>query len=342
MMQGFSLAFNTNKDIVFRNVSLGASCSANGPWVLDTNDLSKFDFVILDLTNNDEHQNKHGHTSVARVMNNIFTVIDACAKSGAVPILVSFPRKPYFSEERPIHLAAISACKTLGITFLDLYTLIDKVIECSAYRIKLDDFFMDEAHIKPVLARLIAHEVILQLHEVRASGPLRTKVMPTRYMKTEYLNLANLDGAESTLRTSSLADAHVSILRPGNSYPAHATGDIVALHINAVEAKATLEISGKRATGPSPEANQPGKWKFLSVIRPIVHPISVSGDFNIAVQDTLNLGDEARFELAGLVLQSKTAEDSISVSSRPLDGYAIHERFSRDTLGRFAMAIAGL
>ncbi|MDR6267578.1 hypothetical protein [Roseobacter sp. N2S] len=341
--QGFSWAFEHHSSIKFVNASLGSSCSANAAWVVATKDIENFDFVIIDLTNNDEHQYTHGHTSVDRVLNSIFTLVEMCAEKNVIPVVVSFPRVLYFEAKRPIHDAVLSACRRLGIATFDMYSVIERAFRCSVYPVAIDTYFMDEAHLKPVISRFLGYKLITILNEIKASGKVSSENVAQSFRRIIYNDFSNIAGSEGLVRESRIVAQKFSLLLLDRMYvsPINTAGDIVALHSNAAESCAGIYIDGKRAMGPNPESLGEKRWKLLSVIRPLPNPISASESVGIHIDDEKSLGEECKYEIAGIVVQSNTITEALKVSSTPLSNMEISNRFSFDILNELNVIAAG-
>ena len=296
--------------------------------------------MIIDLTNNDEHQNTHGFSSPDRVLNNICTIVDQCSHAGSLPIVVSFPRIPYLNSARPVHSQVMDLCRNLGIVTLDIYWLIEKMIRLQKYPLKHVDLFADEAHIKPMLARAVGGEVARILFEIHASGDVTTSTVDRSFKRNRYRGITSITDAEILLRETSITSQVVAVLLSDHNYNLDVgddLSDIVAVHFNAMQSNAGLFLSGMRAMGASPESNGSKVKTLLSVIRPIMRPFGVQGLVPIEARDEGERTVGSRFELGGIVVQDQQHTKQICVAARPLGDFEIAERLSKDVLSNLTL-----
>lgn len=337
---GFQWPFNNNSEVCFLNASLGSSCSANAAWAVDQKNIEDFDFLILDLTNNDEHQNTHGINTPERVVNNICTIIDYCAKNKIVPMVIGFPRVNYVYSERPVHNAVMNLCRSFGVTTFDIYSLIENTLASSGYDIEFNSFFQDDAHIKPSIARIVALETLKVIDDIYKSGDVFVGEIKFCYKKTFYKNLSCIYGADVVERSTKLTTQNVAVLRPGCIYKfdlLNEASDLVALHFNAPCSNSTIYFNGERVMGPSPESLKSDVSALLSVIRPVRNPTELINEIEIECRDETKSISDIRFELAGIILQKKRVEDYVSVARRPLSGFEISNSVSIHFMRQLSM-----
>lgn len=113
--RGLQWIFESAEDVEFTSMSLGSSCSAVAAFATKELGFKDSDFVLLDLTNNDEHQTANGLNSVERVLNCMLTTADRCSRSAAAPIILSFPRLTFVHAERPVRAEVMETARKLGI-----------------------------------------------------------------------------------------------------------------------------------------------------------------------------------------------------------------------------------
>lgn len=340
MANAFSWPFQRSADVTFSNMSLGASCSANAAWAISKMDFSLYDFTLIDLCNNEEHQNTHGITSVERFSANLITLINACSEAGSVPVVISFPRLPYLDSARPIHDAAMSVARSLKVTTIDLYQFLENACAVDFCKIPAQDYFMDEAHLKRPVARAVGAEVIRTLQRIAGSGPKTRRAEILEHARTYYVPATIIPGASRAVRSTAIMSQDVTLLEAGVSVsaPFPCEGDLLtALHLNAARSDAGLRVAGVRVTGGSPESAEQPQKQLLSVIRPLRHLLPVSTRTDVQAIDEDPSGTTRIFELCGFVLQEARQRSDVCVSSYPLRITEMTDTFSARTLQQISM-----
>ncbi len=343
LMNAFTWAFSRATGVRMKNMSLGASCSANAAWAISGVDFSDFNFAIIELSNNEEHQNTHGLTSTGRFKNNLCTLIDTCSKAGAIPIVVSFPRLYYVDRDRPIHESMIALCRKLNVTTLDIYKVIGAAVAMDYTRTPVGKYFMDEAHLKQRVARSIGFELISQLRRIIRSGPILNKEMHETHNRTYYLDASNIDCLHTDLRTTSLISQSVVVLNLESklSMDFPGSGDkLTAVHLNAARSNAGLTVGGVRVLGRSPESDVTPQKDLISVIRPLKTMLEVNGKTTIEAIAEEGSGTNPKFEICGFVIQRREEETSIRTASRPFMITEVADTLTPSVLQHISLMVA--
>lgn len=325
LKDGFSSGISENKFCRLTNISLGASSSAVGIWAIEKIDFIEYDFVIIDLLNNEEHIIYSGFNVIDRAIGNIVTLLNQCSLGRAVPIIVSFPRKFFLSQNcnlRPLHEAVMELSRSLSIVKFDLYDFVERVIVLKS-EVSLNDLFLDEAHLKRPIAKLIGAAIAELLINKCNDGfvvnkyPHKIKYNPAKYIGAD-CNALNSKGIE---RRNDFTKENFSQLQEGGRYVFDFGSEesyLTAIHCNAGVSNGALFVNGQRAMGPAPESKVDNNRLFLSVIRLLPKPILVKGVCNLEVVNELGLDGVPVCELSGFVLQKLgAAEEGICVANCP-------------------------
>ncbi len=324
LKDGFYSGLHENKWCKLTNISLGASSSAVGVWAIEKVDFHEYDFVIMDLLNNEEHIIYSGYNTIERALGNILTLVNKCSLAGSIPVIVSFPRKFFFGDEceiRPLHRSVMALAKNLSISKFDLYELVDSVL-ASNQNFSLDNLFMDEAHLKRPIAKLIGSAIAdLLINKFNNELIVNKKFFDVSYYSAKYISVVSNDfDAERIERKNNFTKETFSKIQDGRYLFDFGPDEsyITAVHCNAAVSNGAIFINGQRATGPTPESQLNSKESFLSVIRPLPNPILVKKVCVLEIANELGLDDSPVYELAGFVLQKLGSyEKNICVASGP-------------------------
>ena len=316
---GFRKPLSDHDDIDLRIISLGGSSSSVAAWALAQPTFKGLDIVMFDIWNNEELFLNMKRSTKANVINNALTLIDAISRSGAVPVAVAFPRlRASAARHKTAHSFCMPLCRDLGIAYLDIYDVLETILDRSSDKTSRTDLFRDGAHIQKSIARALAERIIPALFDL-TSTTLREHAVDG-FSKTRFVDASALfpDVPLITRKSALLSMDFANIVGPTHC-SLGSGGGLIAVLLNHAVSTSALYLNGNKVIDYLPKDESTGRTvptEFIATLAPADCPVPEAPHIFSPAGSKVDEA-EACVELGGVVLAS--AERSTSVQVRSAD-----------------------
>ncbi len=249
---------------IIANTSVGSSHSVMVPLLARDDILAESDFVIVDLTIN-EQRAFHRRLYNLDTMRDIFLyILEKCRRCAVVPVFLLMPMQLY--EDSYAIIAEYKAlCERYGVLYFDPSDL----IKAEAMRLQKSwqDMFSDLHHLTPEIAEWVGELLgeALKSADVSTRGEIR-QACP----QFEFVAAAPFAGGLNVIdRSTNLIAASCVHMVPGNRFTMSVAPDaaVVGIALNMSRTNANLRLEGQ--TRVVKRLNQP-YFSLRSTLRLVV------------------------------------------------------------------------
>lgn len=168
---GFSAGLKSHPDVgLFLNRSIGASGSVAIAAHMNDLPLTNYQYLFIDYCINEAFFVSSDLETLENVYRQMAALIDFAVRQGCLPVLVNLPTLHAVGKDMPVPAMLKEEFVSRGVPMLDAQLLVESFAQSRGLR--LEDIFIDEAHLKRPLAFEIGQCAINLLEESRRSGAI--------------------------------------------------------------------------------------------------------------------------------------------------------------------------
>lgn len=240
---GYRAEFENNPDIThFHYRGIGASASTILPWLIADEDLSQFDFLVIETSINDVSQYVKGVLTAEQILENLRWACARATAAGCKPVILNMPtlggtRKRNIADQ--LHPLVASEFRT---AFIDGQDFVRSA--CILKEKKPEFFFRDPSHLKVNFGRMMGKLAVARLKTMGSAKCLKAS------LDYDFRNImATTLGSQVISRTNSLMSITSAPFALGESFSANigAGNSLVGVALNRVESWGYLDLEGREA-----------------------------------------------------------------------------------------------
>jgi hypothetical protein len=187
--ESFIKYFQSYSGFQIENRSIGASSSSVGLYILETVDLKKFAFAILDYEINDNGVIGQNIKSIDDIKENIRSIVAITRSLGATPIVTIIPSQATLKAATQAERAHLEVCEQEGVHYLNVADFFREALSQNV--VTLDLLMRDSAHMSALVTPLIGEALAKGLKTIEEAASRqtthRTAVRKLRAVKAQSL-----------------------------------------------------------------------------------------------------------------------------------------------------------
>ncbi|MBN8906117.1 MAG: hypothetical protein J0H19_24340 [Rhodospirillales bacterium] len=277
------------------------------------------------------------HPDVVRSL--LRSCVARLSSDNCIPVMLVLPQLEVIRHGSAIHAIADDVISSYNLPFLNGYVLLQRLQE-AVPALQTNDLFRDSSHLKPWLARMIAHMMAGALQKLVPSTGETMAAEPLSYIFQDVVPFSPL--AARRVYTNSLMSIEAATIGPeGITIPLGAGEKVVAVAANLAETTCPAEIFGEsKHTAPLDRSYYRGdKNSLVFSILPVTGGGARPLDNRLQICAASELSQN-RITIAGIIVERSSPQQGKAFFNTPID---LLKEFDNETLRSLcAVHLAGM